>query len=117
MLFRVEGSPQTGSTSVIPLQTQKVGSHLGVLLSRGGQGLRESTHCKSGVNQRISLQLHVHPILLYLVQFINMQDSESSLSLLPREGLKLGLIFTFYFRFFAQTENCFYKLSLLPETL
>lgn len=41
MLFRVEGSPQTGSTSVSPLQTQKVGSHLGVLLPRGGQGVRE----------------------------------------------------------------------------
>lgn len=117
MLCWPEGSPQAVSTSVLPLQTQKVGSHLGVLLPQGSP--RRERQCSlEGVKQRISLQLHLHPILL-VAQFINMQDRGSSLSLPPTKGLKLGLTFTFYFWFFsAQTENCFYSFSLLvPETL
>lgn len=74
---------------------------------------------RGGGKRRVSLQLHLHPILVYVVQLINMQDRWSSLSLLPTNNLKLGLIFTFYSWFFsAQIENCFYKRSLLvPETL
>lgn len=52
MSFRPEGSPQTVSMSVIALQTQKVGSHLGVLLPKEqARGERQPSLKGVGANE------------------------------------------------------------------